>query len=189
MKKLSILIALCLLVTVGGVYATWVYAGETVVNVTDTNTTIQIAAEDHVEKGTIAVTSNTIKITIDDDQSVRPGVGTAYKAVFTGEGQLDLSFTADALASAEVKATGIRMKATLSLTTGATELTLKDTEILLNGGAATKTASITADQIIACLQLNGGSDLILDTYTEYQTFKTALGTPVLTITISEITTP
>lgn len=189
MKKLSILIALCLLVTVGGVYATWSYAGQEVAPVENTNTEIQIADVSNTNKGTITVTNN-VSLTIDDAKFLDAGA-TAYQAVFSASGDLTITFTPNAIASADVQSQGIRMKATLSLT-GVSDnvISVKTAEILVNGGTACKTYTFTAEQVASWLQINGvGGDSILNTYEEYQTFKTALGTPTLTITISEITTP
>ena len=190
MKKVSILIALALLLTVGGVYATWIYAGAPTTSRTNDHTAIGITGSAATNtKGVISIT-NTIEILIDDDAFVRPGVGDAYKAVFVGNGQMTVTFTPSSGADAAVVANGIKMKATLALEgCNANALKLGTTELTLNpenSGAATKSDTITADEIIACLTLNNGSDLILDTLAKYENFKTSLGTPRLVITISEV---
>ena len=189
MKKLSILIALCLLVSVGGVYAAWVYADGAVVERSNDHTAIGITGSTNTsEKGVFALT-NSIEILIDDEKFVNPTTGTAYKAIFTGTGEFTVSFTPSAGAPADVVANGIKMQLELSLT-GVDDDVLKlgTTEVVLNSGNATKHVVVPAQDIIDCLILNGGAELILDTYAEYEDFKADLGAPVLNITVSEITT-
>ena len=190
MKKLSILIALCMLVSVGGVYAAWVYADGAVVDRSNDHTAIGITGSTNTsEKGVFALT-NSIEILIDDEKFVNPSTGTAYKAIFTGTGEFTVSFTPSAGAPENVVNDGIKMQLELSLTgVDASVLKLGTTEVVLNGGSATKTAVISAQDIINCLVLNGGADLILDTYAEYEAFKAQLGTPKLNITVSEVTAP
>lgn len=66
MKKLSVLIALFLCVTIGGVYATWTYAGTT--DITDAHKEIFVTIPDAVVEGaygTYTVDTN-LKLVIDD---------------------------------------------------------------------------------------------------------------------------
>ena len=191
MKKLSLLIALCLLVSVGGVYAAWVYADGAVADRSNDHAVIGITGSTNTsEKGVFALT-NSIEILIDDEKFVKPTdpSATAYKAIFTGTGEFTVSFTPSAGAPADVVANGIKMQLELSLT-GVDDDVLKlgTTEVVLNSGNATKHVVVPAQDIIDCLILNNGAELILDTYAEYEAFKADLGAPVLNITVSEITT-
>ena len=190
MKKLSILIALCMLVSVGGVYAAWVYADGAVADRSNDHTAIGITGSTNTsEKGVFALT-NSIEILVDDDKFVNTSTGVAYKAILTGTGEFTVSFTPSAGAPENVVNDGIKMKLTLELTgVDASVLKLGDTEVVLNGGVAGKSATFTAQQLIDCLVLNNGADLILDTYAEYEAFKAQLGTPKLNITVSEVTAP
>ena len=192
MKKLSILIALCLLVSVGGVYAAWVYADGAVVDRSNDHTAIGITGSTNTsEKGVFALT-NSIEILIDDEKFVKPTdpSATAYKAVFTGTGAFTVSFTPSAGAPEDVVNNGIKMKLTLELIgVDANVLKLDTAEVVLNGGVAGKNATFTAEELIDHLVLNNGADLILDTFAEYEAFKAQLGTPKLNITVSEVTAP
>ena len=190
MKKLSILIALCLLVSVGGVYAAWVYADGAVVDRSNDHTAIGITGSTNTsEKGVFALT-NSIEILIDDEKFVNPTTGKDYKAIFTGTGEFTVSFTPSAGAPEDVVNDGIKMQLELSLTgVGDDVLKLGTTEVVLNSGNATKHVVVPAQDIIDCLILNNGAELILDTYAEYEAFKTSLGSPVLNITVSEVTAP
>ena len=65
MKKLSLLVALILLVTVGGVYATWNYA-RNVVDPKQASATVVITGTQSSTKGTIEITSAPKRVIVDD---------------------------------------------------------------------------------------------------------------------------
>ena len=88
MKKVSILIALALLLTVGGVYATWTYANQPITAVSRTATIQMAALGTESEAGVITPLFNGARIVIDDTGS--------YKAGVTTEGSLDITFQPNA---------------------------------------------------------------------------------------------
>lgn len=105
MKKLSILIALCLLVTVGGVYATWSYATGTVASAETTPTISLSGLGTATDKGTIAVTLDGASIVIDQADA-------AYNPKLVTAGSVKATFTPAAGASANVL-DGIKAKYTV----------------------------------------------------------------------------
>lgn len=77
MKKISILIALALIVTIGGVYATWNYQEQNAVNTDVQYFTANMDAyiSQGNEKGNIRLLKNNMKITISDDLKDGVAVG------------------------------------------------------------------------------------------------------------------
>ena len=121
MKKLSVLIALVLCVTIGGVYAAWNYSqGNTAsVNVSREINMAQVVTNGI--KGTITATpQNNFAFLVDDITNDTPnGDGTytdiKYKAVLVGTGDIKINFTANPGADQTTKDKGIKMIATITL--------------------------------------------------------------------------
>lgn len=94
MKKLSLLIALCMLLSIGGVYATWTYAGAEMKE-SHKHMDIQLADPDstNVEEGSILNILNTMTATLDDtDNDHQAEVVITGKMVFVfkaGHGSSD----------------------------------------------------------------------------------------------------
>ena len=87
MKKLSLLIALCMLLTVGGVYATWIYTQST--DVADVNGHLLLnltSAEFAGTNGTFEVDRSGLSMKID------PKVGTLHTTSLQITGQLVIKF-------------------------------------------------------------------------------------------------
>lgn len=102
MKKLSALIALCLCLTVGGVYATWTYTQN--VDVADPHT--------HFDIGLTGVAFADSYGTFDIDKSglsivVDPVSEGSHIAAIKITGQLVLKFTPNSHAPSEIKANGV----------------------------------------------------------------------------------
>ena len=212
MKKLSVLIALVLCVTIGGVYAAWNYSqGNTAsVNVSREINMAQVVTNGI--KGTITATpQNNFAFLVDDIANDTPnGDGTytdeKYKAVLVGTGDILINFTANPGADQATKDNGIKMIATVTLSTnsqdglkytdphtssdvvpiavkaGGNKIVLNDTD---EDGQPniTRQATITAEQIVSCLEL---ANVILDTKAENDNFHTALKDYTIVITISEV---
>ena len=181
MKKISILIVLAMIITIGGVYATWNYAQG---NVDSVGATPAIALTKKVvdtPKGTIAVDMSGLTISIDDTND-------DYNAELVMDGGIKITFTADNSASAEVKANGIAMQYAITVTTpwtfNGTQIFTVDAEtIAINDGNATFTATITADELMDAITLG---KIFLPTATDYDNFALALQNGEITITVSEI---
>ncbi len=191
MKKISLLIALSLVLTIGGVYAAWNYAQGNVTNAIDSmdvgmgkNIYITEAVVGNA-KGTITVDATDAKIVIDDSNH-------DYKAEWTCSGDIKIEFTPNSGADPDVIANGIKMQYTFVCSTGweydgTAIFSSASTAHALNSGNATLEATIPASEWSTLLTFNGGNDLSLPTAELYQTFHDALHTGMITITVSEVT--
>ena len=105
--KLALLALLSTVVTVGGVYATWTFAeGNT--SAANTTTAVQMTGVNaSTSKGTLSVMASSYKAFIDDsDNNHLPDLKT--------EGDVIITFTPSASASAEILANGIDVKFVIS---------------------------------------------------------------------------
>lgn len=180
MKKLSVLVALILCVTIGGVYATWNYAQGNVSSTTkyfDAGTVITDKVVD-TAKGTINVDTSNLKITIDDANND-----------FNGEmeisGSVSVTFTPNTGADETVASNGIALQYSLGTTSNYTYdgndiFTVKSDVQTLGTG---KVFTIQADALAALIELNV---VHLPTVEEYQAFKDALHSGAISITVSEV---
>ncbi len=88
MKKLSLLVALILCVTIGGVYATWTYAGNEIKeqNATLTNKMGEVVLSGAA--GAYHFSNNTLRFTVEPDEGT-------YKPVLVASGSATLTFSAE----------------------------------------------------------------------------------------------
>lgn len=187
MKKLSLLIALCMLVSIGGVYAVWTYAGANVSSVDRTLNHGLTAANSDTAAGTFAFVNNNIDIAID------PTEEGGYIAGLVITGSVEVKFTPSAGASDNVKNNAVPAEAVIYLTDSATNMyggkeiyVVKDEPIALtwtSNGDGTFTATITADQIKSILSLNG--EFVLDTLAKYDAFHDVEEHVVISIKIQQ----
>ena len=145
MKKLSLLLAAALCVTIGGVYATWHYAQANSSSV-DTTLSAELAGiVTEGEKGEIVVSERNVKILIDDTNS-------DYKAELIIENPLLVSFTPAAGVDADVAANGVKLQITIKETFGSYDhdgdSSTDDIDIFYIGAAG---------QTEATFDLNGGN--------------------------------
>ena len=200
MKKLSLLIAMILCVTIGGVYATWSYSQGTsatrdaylddVTKITDK--TVLNA------KGVISVDKTGLTITIDDSND-------DFVAECTIAGDLVIKFKPNSGADPDVFENGVTLQYKLSV-----ENTWKYNDVLIFSvdtnavtlGTPTKTGSgqnveftwtISAadlDSRIAFYTNNAGTGadgtLSLTSVTAYEAFKKALHNGSICVTVSEV---
>ena len=178
MKKLSILVALILCVTIGGVYATWNYAQGNVSSTTkyfDAGTTITDKVVD-TAKGTITVDTTNLKITIDDSDN-------DFYGEMTIEGYVTVTFTPNTGADATVATNGIALQYALGESGhvyGEGKIFTIDSTVQTLGTG--KSFTIGANELEQLITLN---QLYLPTVEDYQEFKTALHTGAISITVSE----
>lgn len=98
MKKLSLLIALCMLLTVGGVYATWTYTQATDVADEAVNMSLNLGTVAYIGTyGTYSINQDSLKLTID------PKAGTTHTTALTVSGEVVITFTPNTYAPEEVK--------------------------------------------------------------------------------------
>ena len=208
MKRLSVIISLALVVTIGGVFAAWNYSNGTATGITTTRELDMASITTTVEKGKITANSEGMTLIVDDESDVAGVLNpVAFKAMLRGAGSINITFTPDSSAEPTVQTNGIHMIATVTVSkdADATQWTADDNEQTLvdilapneevdpeTGKAknvidlgTTKTAEISADKIIKALLFCGGKPVILDTYQKNQEFKTAMSKYTINITISE----
>ena len=199
MKKLTTLIVLVLMLTVGGVYAGWNYfqGGATGANA---NPRLGMATVSYDgEKGIITADTTSMSLLVDDMSTVAgSGVTKKFVAGLRGVGQIDINFTAKDGADADIVANGIKMQATITVSkvgqgrqyNGVDAIsTVNDvskTVITLNGGNASKTATISFQQIIDALVLCDNQEVILDTLEKNQNFADILSDYQIHVNIVEI---
>ena len=200
LRKISAIIVLAIVLTMGSVFAVWSYdqgavkrEGSYELHMTD------IVSKG--EKGRIDASNNTLKFKVDDLGEID------WKAQLLPEGSVDIIFVPAANADESVQQNGIKMMVTITLSGAQTAYTAKvkdaqgnytaasvkiltladDNTFELNGGAATKnTVTITAQQIADCLVFCEGKEVYLPTYEENVRFDNAMGDYKITITITEI---
>lgn len=195
-KKLGVIAALAICVTVGGVYAQWSYA-EAPTGGMNGRKSIELAGVSTSTKtGVITVDTTKFSIEIDDSDG-------DYYGELVLEGTITVTFAPNTGASDSVMTNGIPMQATLSLSESFVDFTYD-----FGSGAATpvfnvssdsltaeatKLWEITADQIAGLFSLETQtvgdnktvSVVYLPTYQDYTDFNTALAGCELLITVSE----
>jgi hypothetical protein len=193
MKKLSTIIALALILTIGGVYAAWHYnRGAVSLEISRSATMASIQSD--TSKGSISIdqtansgNGNTLKFLVDD---VAPQ---DYVAALVPSGSVWVKFTPAANADQAVKDNGIAMKATI--TVGGTQdlyggkkiFSAKEgsNSFVINSSPSLDSVEITAKQIADCLNFNEGATVVLDTYEDNVAYETAMKTYIIIITIAE----
>lgn len=203
MKKVSVLITILLIVTMGGVYATWSYAEA---NAAESHQHMSInleSATTNLAEGVIHNVINSMNVLIDDADD-------DYTAEITVTGKMGFVFVPNAGASDDVVADGIAMQWQLEQTDPGVQhggvniftITQNDPEALTstkitNANAATAFdvdlstyiggfyVEVDATAVSEVLSI----DLELPTYEDYTTFKGELATTAgkLGITISKVT--
>ena len=181
MKRLSLLLALALLVTVGGVYATWNYAQGTAA-FRDKYLTAHLTDKvTDTAKGTIDVNIDGLTLTIDDANNDHRG-----ELIMAGE--IVITFTPAEGADTNVDTDGIALQYQLGTTAdynyqGNPIFTVNTTVQALNDGNPTKSITIPASELSSLITLN---DMELPTVDAYTAFKTALHSGSIQITVSEV---
>ena len=184
-KLISIAIALALMLTVGGVYATFIYSQTSPDSVsTNWQTNVISEAVTTGKKGTISVTINTLTLKVDNKADNKTGLDRIT-------GILQANFIPSTGADADVITNGIAWGVKITFTNN----TFKDQNILtttttgptwnsvaLNNGI--RSLSITIDEAL----LTGLIDVTefeLPTYADYQAYKTAFEAVVINIEVGE----
>lgn len=181
MKKISVLIIMALIVTIGGVYATWNYAQsaasadpvQSVVTLTDKVV--------DTPKGTIEVDASGLIFEIDDTNG-------DYVAELVVDGEIEITFTPADGADENVAQHGIALQYVLSVTEnwkyeGTQIFTVDTNPVVLNNGNATLTATIDADEIASMITLG---NISLPTADDYDAFEEILKNGGISITVSEV---
>lgn len=183
MRKLSILVALILCVTIGGVYATWSYPGA---DVADGHHEVVVELEQATlggSSGSYAIESN-LRIGIDQTGVGDYSAKLLFQSANSDDPYIKLTFTPSDLAPDDVKANGLDSEFYLTTTTDM-QYNGKDIFTFSNPSDGTFTKNVTwtkegnsftctydLDDIEAMITLT--DDFVLDTKAKYDEFSAAL---------------
>ena len=203
MKKLSLLLALILLVTTTGVYATWNYS-RNVVDTKQASATAVITGTQSSTKGEIAITNAPKRAIVDDTNADLVAelwfgdVDASSHPVGADQvGAVTVTFTpASQGVDEDVKNNGIKLKWTLTANNlGSYDIdgdgnadpifVINTAEGLFNSGNPTLSATLNLKDVLT-LNIVDGKSITLDTYAEYQAFEAALNGITFTLTVSEV---
>ena len=188
MKKLSLLVAMILCVTIGGVYATWTYTKST--NVMDDTVHMSLnltKATNDASYGTYEVDTSSLAMVID------PKEGTTHTTALYITGDIVITFTPGTYAPTEVKTSAIPTTFQFTLTNpnweyeGQKIITLahQDAETVKWSGPDENgvfTFVISAKELAKHIIL---TEFVLDTFAKYEAFNLALGQGQISITVSD----
>ena len=187
MKKISVLMALIICVTIGSVYAAWSYTGTTVSSVDRTISHGMTTATTDGDVGVMSIVSNSVDVAID-----QTAIGN-YLAKLVITGSITVKFTPNPGAPENVVNGAIDAIANVYIQNAA-ENKYNDAEIYVatenvveleweKQTDGTFLATVTADQIDTLLDL--GADFVLDTYAKYQAFHALEEKLTLTVIFSQ----
>ena len=178
MKKLSLIVAMAVILTIGGVFAAWTYyeEGYTISN----NPGVTVVFDDNAgteTKGTISFAPGDISFTITQE-------GTGYTTGWTHAGSSAITFTPN----------GSNTSATLVATVTVSGGTYNGNKFLAAKAANTfeftvtkdVPATITSAQIAGCLDM---SPVTLATKAEYEAFAIDATATTITVTVAEKPAP
>lgn len=192
MKKLGLLIAMILCVTIGGVYATWTYTQNTDVADESVNKSLNLTGVEYVGSyGTYDVNVDGLTLKID------PKAGTTHTTSLVADGQIVITFTPNSVAPQAVKDSAVSSTYQFTLSNANWLYEGKNVVVLNHTGTHDITwakqddgtfvyilsASAVAEHI-ALTEFN------LDTKAKYDAYNTILGAGAIVLTVSDgITTP
>lgn len=172
MKKLSILVALILCVTIGGVYAAWSFTSSTMTSVDRTLSHGLTAAVTDGDVGKFQIVQNSIDIAIDQTATAN------YTAKLVITGTVTVAFTPNDGAPEDVVKNAIPSHATIYTKNADTnkydgaEIYVANTTTIpltwTKGDDNKFIATIDADDIASMLSL--GKAFVLDTHAKYEAF-------------------
>lgn len=110
MKKLSILIALCVLFTVGGVYATWIYSGNQIDAQTEPFVSKMGGIDHEGNSGSYSFTENSLDFAVEPDSQ-----DTKITTIAWGTGSITLVFTPKGDISDDMLANALNATLTVEL--------------------------------------------------------------------------
>ena len=174
MKKLSVLIALALCLTITGAYAAWSFAGNTNISAESSSTISMAEVTETTPVGTYTITNN-LTFTVDN--------GGDYKTALVTEGNLVITFTPSAQAPDAIKTGALNTTLTIEvegqtnkhngtvlLEVTTANLTIKDSGDYqwTDNGNGTFSVTIAAADIADCLNLAEIQLINKDAFTAYK---------------------
>ena len=187
MKKLSLLIALCMLLTIGGVYATWTYTQSTDVADESVNMALNLTNVTFVGTyGTYEIDQSGLSMTID------PKAGTTHTTALYITGNVVIKFTPNQYAPENVKDSAVASTYALSLANANWQYTSQNIVTLAHAGNhditwqkqpdGSFTFTLSADDLADHIVL---TEFTLDTKTDYDAYNTVLGQGSIVLTVSD----
>lgn len=206
-SKLGFISLLCLVLVIGGVFATWNYAQGSVSSVSDTATIGLTGIGTDSEKATISIVQNGVSVQIDDDNN-------DYRGELVISGTIDIVVTIKAGADQDAYENGITVKIDLtedfgdyafaadaSGAAGASKdvILLTSTSLTftkgngwvrtVDGGTVKFTYTLTTAKLNELITLAKTGDLVnvyLPTKANYDAFSAYLSGKTVTLTASEV---
>lgn len=191
MKKLSLLIALCMLISIGGVYATWTYVRNSDVADESVNMAMNLTEVAYSgSNGAFKVDTSTLKLSID------PKSGTTHTTSLVIEGEVKIVFTPATFAPAEVKENAVDSTFEFKLSNNSWTFDdghgAKEIVTLAHQGTheiewtkqsdGTFVYVLDATTLAKHITLN---EFVLDTKTRYDSFNAQLANGQIIITVSD----
>ncbi|MBQ7935441.1 MAG: hypothetical protein IJ333_03735 [Clostridia bacterium] len=186
MKKISLLIALVLCLTISGVYATWVYSqSDDVADITGAKAITMTEATFTGTYGTYSVDTSKLSMQVD------PKDGTAHVTSLVIAGDLTITFTPNTYAPDDVKNNGVASTFAFSLSNSAwnydnqsimTVDTNKHNISWVKGNNGIFTYTISAEALADYLTL---TEFSLDTKADYDAYDKVLTNGQVVITVSD----
>ena len=187
MKKLGLLIAMILCVTIGGVYATWTYTQNTDVADETVNKSLNLTGVEYVGSyGTYNVNVDGLTLKID------PKPGTTHTTALVAEGEIVITFTPNSVAPQTVKDSAVA---------STYQFTLSNANWLYEGNKVVELKHTGAHDITWTKQADGTFKFVitaaavlehisltefnLDTKAKYDAYNTVLGTGAILLTVSD----
>ena len=186
MKKLSLLIALCMLISIGGVYATWTYLDKTDVADETVNMAMNLTSVAYSSSyGTYTVDASAVKLTID------PKTGTTHTTALTIEGFIKITFKPNQYAPESIKNSAVPSTFKFGLTNS--EWKFKDQNILTLVHSEAEQITWTKEGDVFTFTLSAAdmaehlrlTEITLDTKAEYDAYSVVLGQGQISITVSD----
>ena len=186
MKKISLIMLLALCITIGGVYATWVYSqSDDVADITGATAVTMTEATFTGTYGTYNVDTNGLTMVVD------PKEGTTHTTALKIDGNLVIKFTPNTYAPADVKTGGVPSTFAFSLSNanwqydGQNIMTV-DTEkhniVWTSDGAGAFTYTIPAADLANYIRL---TEFTLDTKAEYDAYDLVLTNGQIVVSVSD----
>ena len=192
MKKFSFLILFALMISIGGVYATWVYSqSDDVADITNARAITMTEATFEGTYGTYSTDATALSLKVD------PKEGTSHTTSLKIEGYIVIKFTPSTYAPEAVKTNGVSTTYQFNTSNsnwkynGEDVITVDNTVKTVNWTKVedgTFSYTVTADELAGILTL---TEFTLDTKADYDAYDAVLTTGQITLTISDgkATTP
>jgi len=187
MKRISLLIALCMLLTIGGVYATWTYTQNS--DVADEAVNMNLNLTDVAYSGSYG----TYKVDVSGlTLAIDPAEGTTHTTALYATGNIVITFTPNSVAPADVKENGVATTYAFSLANTNWKyedkdiVTVKHTEkhdiTWTKNGDGTFSFTISAEELMEHVTL---TQIELDTKAKYDAYNAVLGQGSIVISVSD----